>query len=284
MATIPAKTEAQSKGSSLAALTTPKEIPDMAELCLNVPLYESFQFNQSQKPDRLRATVCFKGHFDSYCIQCQRTSTFHCVSTPGGYLDDNDVSTERVFGHVFSCTRSNAHSLHFIFKIEGTTITKIGQHPSIADISKGEIDRYRKPLGSQRFSEFSRAIGLAAHGVGIGAFIYLRRVFEFLIDDAYKIAKATVGWNDDAYMKARVGERIEMLSAHLPSFLVENRGLYGIMSKGVHSLTEEGCLEAFPVVKVAIELILDQRIESLQREEKLAKIKKDLNTLNQKLA
>jgi len=36
--------------------------------------------------------------------------------------------------------------------------------------------------------ELSTAIGLYSHGVGIGSLIYLRRVFEFLIDEAYNKA------------------------------------------------------------------------------------------------
>ena len=37
--------------------------------------------------------------------------------------------------------------------------------------------------------EFTKAIGLAANGVGIGSFVYLRRIFENLVFQAFDEAK-----------------------------------------------------------------------------------------------
>jgi len=44
--------------------------------------------------------------------------------------------------------------------------------------------------------------------------------------------------------------------------------MYGILNKGVHDLTEEECLEYFPVLRNGIELILDDEIQ------RVAKVKK----------
>jgi len=60
-----------------------------------------------------------------------------------------------------------------------------------------------------------------------------------------------------------------LLKAELPEFLVENRKLYGILSKGIHSLTEEECLEYFDVVKAGIELILDEKVDHLKKQRKI---------------
>jgi hypothetical protein len=64
-------------------------------------------------------------------------------------------------------------------------------------------------------------------------------------------------------------DKIEMLTQHLPKFLVENRKLYGIMSVGVHTLSEADCLAAFPVVRVGIELMLDEQLEKYAREKNI---------------
>jgi hypothetical protein len=64
-------------------------------------------------------------------------------------------------------------------------------------------------------------------------------------------------------------EKIGLLQEHLPDFLVQNRGLYGILSVGVHTLTEAECLAAFPAVRLAIELILDDLLEQRNRQAKL---------------
>jgi hypothetical protein len=74
-------------------------------------------------------------------------------------------------------------------------------------------------------------------------------------------------------------DKIAVLKQHLPKFLVENRSLYGIMSVGVHTLSEEKCLAAFPVVRVAIELILDEHLERHTRGKKIAAASKSISTL-----
>lgn len=42
---------------------------------------------------------------------------------------------------------------------------------------------------------------------------------------------------------------------------MEAANLYKVLSGGVHELSEEECLRAFPVVRAAIELILKERHE-----------------------
>jgi hypothetical protein len=79
-------------------------------------------------------------------------------------------------------------------------IEKMGQYPSLADLVTAEIRKYRKFLGADAHREFSRAIGLAAHGVGIGSFIYLRRILENLIEEAHQAAQHSKGWNESAYI------------------------------------------------------------------------------------
>ena len=172
----------------------------------------------------------------------------------------------------------------FIFNIQEKKIMKIGQYPSMADIAIAEIQDYRKILGDEQFKELSRAIGLISHGVGIGAFIYLRRIFESLIDDAHNIAKGKKGLDEKEYNKGRMEEKIKLLGkAYLPSFLVDNWQLYSILSKGIHELSEEDCLSSFPVVKGGIELILDEKIREKKRIEKEKTISVSIKGKHQEL-
>ncbi|WP_122268899.1 hypothetical protein [Pseudomonas syringae group genomosp. 3] len=105
-----------------------------------------------------------------------------------------------------------------------------------------------------------------AHGVGVGSFVYLRRIFEHLVDAAYQIAKSDNGWDDEAYRNGRMAERIQLLEGDLPEFLVENRSMYKILSQGVHELTENECLAAVPVVKMGIELVLDEKLAAAAKQ------------------
>lgn len=158
------------------------------------------------------------------------------------------------------------------------TIQKIGQWPSSADLADRSLRHYKKALQNTDFKEFSKAVGLEAHGVGIGAFVYLRRIFERLIDGAQTQAK-TDGISD---IPNKMDDRIQALKGYLPEFLVEHRKLYGIISKGIHELSEDDCLEAFPVVRTAIELILDDVLAKKAKEEKVKQTSAALTVLQKK--
>ena len=63
---------------------------------------------------------------------------------------------------------------------------------------------------------------------------------------------------EDTFNKLRVGEKITMLSDYLPKTLTSNPTLYGILSKGVHELSEDECIKYFPVVRECIYMILNE--------------------------
>jgi hypothetical protein len=122
-----------------------------------------------------------------------------------------------VFQRLFHCMRDDDHQL-FVFRIEWQEgiAMKVGQYPSLADLATVEIRKYQKLLGIELYREFSKGIGLAAHGVGIGAFIYLRRILEKLIEEAHHAAQSSTGWDEKAYTGAHVDEKIRFLRDSLP--------------------------------------------------------------------
>ena len=98
-------------------------------------------------------------------------------------------------------------------------------------------------ISKQDRKELGTAIGLFASGIGAGSYVYLRRILERLIYQA----KATAGdkVNDEKFEQARVTERIKMLQGYLPEILIKNTTIYGILSKGIHELSEEECESIF---------------------------------------
>jgi hypothetical protein len=183
----------------------------------------------------------------------------------------------------FSCSRDKNHRVCFVFHSHEGILQKIGQYPSLADLAVPDLQKYRSVLGDEGFRELTRAVGLASHGVGVGAFVYLRRIFETLIEKARQQAAMEQGWDEAVFENARMDEKIAMLKQHLPNFLVDNRKLYGIMSMGVHTLSETKCLETFPVVRVGIELMLDEHLERHTREKKIAAATKNISALGSAL-
>ena len=101
-----------------------------------------------------------------------------------------------------------------------------------------------------------------------------------LIEEAHVRAALSELWDESEYVGSRMGEKINLLADELPEFLVENKAMYSILSKGIHELSEAECLAAFPVVKVGIEIILDVKLESAEKEKKLAAAKKAIAALS----
>jgi hypothetical protein len=256
------------------------ELPSAAEFCLSIPLYRKFSFDSS-KSAPFFGLENFEGALDCFCHECGRHSVFKRIDKPS-YREHHHYR-HYVFPVWFACSRDNSHKLTFVFRSHQGVLEKIGQYPSMADLDTPDLQKYRGVLGTERFRELIRGVGLASHGVGIGAFVYLRRVFESLIEEAKAEAAKETDWNEDAFATSRMDGKILLLKHYLPSFLVENRSLYGIMSVGVHTLSESDCLEAFPVVKLGIELILDELYEKTNRAKKVAEAGKNIAALGASL-
>ena len=263
-------------------------LPEISDFYLNVPLYKSFAFNDQQR-EALLKLYHFKGHIDCYCISCQQPSVFH-TDNHVMYVDQGSNRPPRLVGennrivkHTFSCSRNEEHQLFFFFLIHNNTITKIGQYPSQADLAAVEIRKYRSILGNDLWREFSKAVGLTSHGIGIGAFVYLRRIFEHLVEEAHQKQITSNGWDEALYRKSRMDRKISLLKHFLPDFLVKNQSVYSILSKGIHELKEDECLGAFPTIKLGIELILDEKLEQLRREEKIKLASKEIGELEHNL-
>lgn len=60
-------------------------------------------------------------------------------------------------------------------------------------------------------------------------------------------------------------------------FLLRKK-IYGVLSKGVHQSSDQECMEVFPYLKYALELIMDEQIIQLEKKEKLKELQKKLNS------
>ena len=257
-------------------MTALKEPPSPAEFYISYPLYQKVTFTEEQS--QAGWDIVFSQEpIDTYCPECNAHSIFRMLVSGGVPRDLDGWERDGTFSARFKCSRNSKHELYFVCRLEGRTMQKIGQYPSLASLNTYSVRQYSTVLSREDFKEFTKAIGLAAHGVGVGSFVYLRRIFENLVEAAYQIAKIDNGWNDESYRKGRMADRILLLEAHLPEFLVENRSMYKILSQGVHELTENECLAAFPVIKMGIELVLDEKLNAAAKQRKLEEAKKAIH-------
>ncbi len=83
-------------------------------------------------------------------------------------------------------------------------------------------------------------------------------------------------FNDEKYQKSSIKEKIALLKNFLPKILVENKEAYSILSKGVHELKENECLDSFELLLSTIELILEEILITKENAKMEATIKKGI--------
>ena len=236
-------------------------------LCFELPLYAEIPVIEEQD-DHFHGLMEGGMKVDAFCIHCHGDSIFVHPHKDLGY--PNYGHSVRKYEVVLTCGRVSDHKYRFIFECsEERNFRKIGQYPSLADLATATNKRFEKVIDAEHLREFNKAIGLASHGIGIGSFVYLRRIFEKIVEEAADSAAEIDKAKD--FVGKRMDQKITLLKDHLPSFLVENATIYGILSKGIHELQEGECLDYFPAVRAAIQLVLEDRIIIKRRDEERAK-------------
>ena len=289
--------------------TVQSKPPAMLEMLFDAPLYQAVQLEADASSRVLRGLRITAGQrLDRHCPACGKSTTWtvaiaaddernakieQAAVIGSGRGGPPQFNWESDFHLRLYCARQNLHQCKLFFAVEAppvqlvvenrmanadekkplppTKILKIGQYPSLADIQLGTLKEYEEGMTVQQRKEFVRAINTSAHGFNVAACVHYRRVFEsvlFEARDAKLKADGTAAWPE--YEKLRTDERIAALKEYLPQFMVEHPHLYGILSKGVHELTEEECGEAMPVLRQAIELMIQDKVDAIRKEKRRA--------------
>ncbi|CUY92610.1 MULTISPECIES: hypothetical protein [Serratia] len=256
-----------------------RKLPTAENFFMNHPLYEEISYTQDDTDELLEMLFTDRLN-DVHCPDCKNSSLFSLnKQLSNGFYPNWFKERNSYYKRVFTCLRNEEHTLTFFFRIDNFKVQKVGQYPSMADLNTYDVKKYAPVLGKQQYSDLRKAIGLVAHGIGIGSFVYLRRIFEDLVEGAKEHAEKQGALDIDVYKSCRMAEKIQMLDKFLPPFLVEHRKLYGILSKGIHELTEDECLKSFDVVKIGIEIILDEHLEQKSKQAKIDAASKAINKL-----
>lgn len=209
-------------------------------------------------------TGCYSQKLSEEVFGLQKSYILENTLSPNGSVKKQNTAwrwknwqieeVSRVLVFQFVCSMNEEHHLDYIVLTTDNCMMKIGQYPSVADMTFPELDAYKHVISKEDRKELGTAIGLFANGVGAGSYVYLRRILERLVYKAKEAAADVI--DNEMFEQARVAERIKMLEGYLPDILVKNTTIYGILSKGIHELSEEECREYFPVVKECIYQIL----------------------------
>lgn len=183
------------------------------------------------------------------------------------------------------CRRKWNETIIYYLYVWKDYIKKVWQSPSLADMQFAELGKkYNKILERDDLKLFKKAIGLNAHGVWAGSFVYLRRIFEHLIFETFWENKSIFWLENEEFQFKHMEEKIEILKDYLPEQLVEMKKIYWILSKWVHELSEDDCLRYFSALKLSIELILDQKIEMDLKSKKDKEAQNQIQSIMQELS
>ena len=238
------------------------------------PLYAKISLTEGE--DSLLSQMKQTKNIDGYNPHLKENTTYKIDSfINSGYLIDMPSMLEGYQDVKLECLRTG-FTMRFTLLVEEDEgsdddyiIQKVGQYPSRADLDIHKFKDYSKIISKERLKEITTGIGLNAHGVGIGSFVYLRRTFEFLIQEAKTIAQDQPDWDEKKYRESRMDIKIELLKDYLPDFLVQNKAIYSILSIGIHELEENECLKYFSTILLGIELILDEKLEHYNKQQKI---------------
>ncbi|WP_210170417.1 hypothetical protein [Methylobacterium sp. Leaf456] len=170
----------------------------------------------------------------------------------------------------YVCLGCRTHNRVFFIYLDAASkqITKVGQHPAWTIDSDENIEQM---LGSHK-NYLRRGQICESQGYGIAAFAYYRRIIEEVIDGLLDRIPALLSDQEKEQYQAALertkttrvaAEKIELVKDLMPPILRPNnmnplKALHEALSEGLHSQSEEQCLELSEVIRGALVFLATQ--------------------------
>lgn len=176
-----------------------------------------------------------------------------------------------------------------IFDYDGKSIKKIYQSYQNTLINEDEMKRFKKLklLDENDILVLSKANKCKTLGMSIASFVYLRKVFENMLDKIYNREKEKIKLEKTKveFSSLPIKEKVSLLKAYLPTLLNEKSSnakygeLYKILSEGIHNLDEKTCDSLFDFLIELILLILEKEQSMKKEEQYLKQLSQTYNTI-----
>ena len=220
-----------------------------------------------------------------YCSheKCDGVRFFRCVSGKGERLEE----IRKFFYIIYRCSNCQRIEKTFALAVKIDTDTefqgkcyKIGELPTYGPPISPKLI---KLIGPDR-DEFLKGRMCENQGLGVGAFIYYRRVIENqknrILGKIIKVSEKIGATEDEilqlnsAVAETQFSKALEIASDVMPeSLLISGHSpislLHSALSKGVHKLTDEQCLELAGSVRVVMVELSDKLSQALKNEAEL---------------
>ncbi len=171
--------------------------------------------------------------------------------------------------YCMKCTKDYGHKYVMMLSIElkegKFIVRKIGQNPSMLTVKGFDFDKYKRILERlNAYEDYKKADLSNADHFYVGAYAYLRRIFEKMVKHYLKDRKL-----DDEHMDTKIEAVKEYFDPRVQKLL---KNLYGILSISIHELDEEESKEYYEYLKA----IVDMQLEYMNTEEEKLKQSKEL--------
>lgn len=179
--------------------------------------------------------------------------------------------------------------LTMIFLYENNSITKIYQSFISDIIEDDDIQQFKKMklLNNDDLKELDKANQCKKLGMNVASFVYMRRIFENMLQRIYEEHKTEITLEDsskkftDLYLK----NKVKYLKPYLPMLMSEKSTsdkyikLYKLLSEGIHKLNEDVCEELYNIINELLLMILEKEMQEKKNKKNLDELEKSFNKI-----
>ncbi len=184
----------------------------------------------------------------------------------------------------FKCVSCQVFSKEFLVRFEKIDrnflkITKIGEYPQ-KQLPK---NKFLSKFFREDKAEYNKAIICIANGYGVAAFAYMRRIVEknilsLLNQIQESVSRDSAISNSINELKATspMSDKIKIANSALPDYLKPDgfnplAQIYGLLSDGVHSLSDSECLDKAENIQACLEFLISELAAHKQNKEEFKK-------------
>lgn len=259
----------------------------MENFFLDLPLFEK-TFIKDDNFEEIYNFYKFNGAVNLYCTSCMKITSFKSVVNGIEGINMTYQCIPKKYSYtvreyILSCSMDE-RKYRFYFLFNEDYFVKIGEYPEALELNNWGKNRYSKILDKDKVNELKLSLMLNSKRLGIGAMTYLRRIYEDLINKAHNQVLELNSGVKLFLDNEKMSIKIEKLGEdNLSEFMYKNKNIYGLLSKGIHELSEEECIKNFRVLYDSIILILEEKIKVIEEEKNSKKNRIELDSLAKKL-
>lgn len=177
-----------------------------------------------------------------------------------------------------TCTNDSNHKYLMIISIEQRMDTfivkKIGQDPSMLSVHGFDFEKYKEQLTKiNAYDDYKKADLSNAEHFYVGAYAYLRRIFEKMLNNYIKENNVTL---KDEHVDTKIKAVKDCFDSRIKDLL---KNLYGILSKSIHELDEEQSKEYYQYLKSIIDIQLEFEFTENEKNKQSIKLNSILNKI-----